>query len=161
MNSRDAKDPATQRPERPVLDGSGGWQSRARSTASSCVGTSMRQGTWSGGALGRAGRGDGHGRTDLSVSRLGLVQTATMELRPSMVVPGTERERHERRGRKHGEEVWRRRRGGGATGSWWCCCLQPVASCSRSPQDRAEEALVDGGAVDWWIRDQEGSRGRW
>ena len=37
---------------------------------------------------------------DPSVSRLVLVQTAARDLQPTMDVPGTERERHERRGRE-------------------------------------------------------------
>ena len=86
---------------------------RRRAPAS---GRPWRQGTWRGGALGRAGHGDGRGRTDPSVSRLGLVQTAARELRPTMDVPGTERERHERRGREPeggGTEEKKRGRGDG------------------------------------------------
>ena len=76
-----------------------------------------RRWTWrSKGAPGRAGRGGGRGRTDPSVSRLGLVQTAVRQLRLTMVVPGTERERHERRGREPeggGTEEKKRGRGNG------------------------------------------------
>ena len=57
----DAKDPATERPERPGLDGSGGWRRRARSTASSCVGTSMAAGERAGNAVLRRGEGGRHG----------------------------------------------------------------------------------------------------
>ena len=66
------------------------------------------------GSSGTSGARGGRGRTDPSVSRLGLVQTAARELRPTMAVPGTEREMRERRGREpEGGGTEEKKRGSG------------------------------------------------